>query len=177
MVYAPLEASAILKGSTILPEQALIFFNSRLNRPIKDAWWDSINRKLIENKVGVQDESALSSLTDCMRRELCHVPADRMMNAYLAALSHERKSARLLAMYSDFAWNELDDRALSLRAGIEAVERNSREPAYRIGLINKLIAMDKIDEAKRQRDALESMNLGGAYDADVARIDAAIVKH
>ncbi|WP_354515178.1 MULTISPECIES: hypothetical protein [unclassified Luteibacter] len=177
LVYAPLEAAAALKGSTILPEQALIFFNSRLDRPLKDAWWESINRKLEDNKIGVQDESALGALSDCMRQQLCQLPTGRMMQAYLAALSHESRSARLLAMYSDFAWNQLNDRKLSLQVSREAVAKNAREPAYRVSLINKLVAMGNLDEARKQRDQLAAMNVAGAYDTDIARIDAVLARH
>ncbi|HVI55390.1 MAG TPA: hypothetical protein VM621_10090 [Luteibacter sp.] len=176
LAYAPLERGAALKGSTILPEQALIFLNSRLGRPLKDAWWDSITSKLRENKVGVQDESALGALSDCMRQGLCHLPVGRMMDAYLAALSHESKSARLLAMYSDFAWNQLNDHELSVRVAREVVEVDGREPAYRISLINKLINLSRFDEARTQRDTLVTMNVGGAYDDDIARIDTALAK-
>ena len=36
LVYPPLEHAAKLPDSSILPQQALIFFNARMHRPIKD---------------------------------------------------------------------------------------------------------------------------------------------
>ncbi|HET6587562.1 MAG TPA: hypothetical protein VFG67_07325, partial [Oleiagrimonas sp.] len=52
--YAPLERAAALPHSSILPEQALIFMNSRMHKPIKPAWWDSMIAKLKSRDPGVQ---------------------------------------------------------------------------------------------------------------------------
>ncbi len=67
LAYAPLEASAALPNSSILPEQALIFMNARMGLRLKDAWWNSLIAKLKAKTPGVQDESSLSSLTQCVR--------------------------------------------------------------------------------------------------------------
>jgi hypothetical protein len=174
LAYDPLERAAALAGSGILPEQALIFLNARMHLPIKDAWWASMEEKLRTNKVTVQDESALGALSSCMQQQLCVLPVQGMMNAYLAALNHTNRSARLLATYADFAWNQLNDRELSIRMSQDAIRVSPRESAYRIGLINKLIVVQRWPEARTERQRLGTMNVAGDLNRDLANIDMRI---
>jgi hypothetical protein len=168
--YAPLEQAARLPGSSILPEQALIFLNSRMGLPTKSAWWDSMIAKLKEHSVGIQDESSLGSLTQCERDGLCNLPKQRMLEAYMAALSHPNPSARLLAMYGDYAWNVLDDRPLGLRMTEAAVTAAPHEPAYRITQIRMLASMDRANEARDAIEQLEKLNLGGRLDDSLTEL-------
>jgi hypothetical protein len=167
LAYAPLEHSAELPDSSILPEQALIFMNARMHLPIKDAWWDSLITKLKARKPGVQDESSLAALTKCVRDRLCDLPVSRMMAAFVAALSHPHPDARLLANYSDYVWNVLDDRSLGLRMAEEAVKADPGEPAYRITLVRMQIASNHIDEANEQMKALQRLDIGGRLDNSI----------
>ncbi|KJV30927.1 hypothetical protein [Luteibacter yeojuensis] len=162
--YAPLELAMRLNGSSILPEQALVFLNARLHRPVEDAWWASMTHKLSANSVTVQDESSLGALNDCMQRGLCDLPPDRMTAAYLAALSHPAPSARLLSMYGDFAWSTLHDRDLGLRMSIAAMQGAPREPVYRITVIRMLVAQGRMDDARTELTTLARMNVGGSLD-------------
>jgi hypothetical protein len=169
-----LERSASLPGSSILPEQALIFMNSRMNEPLKAAWWESMNAKLAAHKPGVQDESSLSALTQCAREGQCKLPLDRMSAAYLTALSHPNPSARLLSMYADYAWNLLGDRELGLRMIAEAVERAPREPAYRITEIRMHVANEDYAAAEKGIAELRTLNVGGYLDASLQQLEASI---
>lgn len=167
LAYAPLERAAALPGASILPEQALIFMNSRMHLPLKDAWWDSMIGKLKEHKSGVQDESSLSALTQCDRETRCDLPIDRMMAAFMAALSHPNPSARLLATYGDYAWNVLNDQDLGLRMTREAVKSAPDEAAYQITLIRMLTAQNRTREANRSLRRLESLNIGGRLNSSL----------
>jgi hypothetical protein len=172
LAYAPLERSAALPDSSILAEQALIFMNSRMNLPLKDAWWDSMIAKLKAQRPGVQDESSLGALTQCAREQNCDLPKDRMMEAFLAALSHPNPSARLLAIYGDYAWNVLDDKTLGERMLAEAVKAKPDEPAYHITLIRMLAALGRNDEARQAIKQLETLNIGGRLDGSIAGLRA-----
>lgn len=172
--YAPLERSAALPNSSILPEQALIFLNARMHLPIKDAWWDSLIAKLKAHKPGVQDESSLAALTKCVQDRLCDLPIDRMMQAFMAALSHPNPSARLLANYGDYGWNSLGDRMLGLRMMEEAVKADPDEPAYRITLIRMLAAVGRNEAARSELKRLESLNYGGRLDTSLAQLRATL---
>ena len=172
LAYPPLERAAKLPDSSILPEQALIFMNSRMHLPLKDAWWDSMVIKLKARKPGVQDESSLAALTQCAREQRCALPEQRMVQVFLAALAHPEPSARLLATYGDYAWNVLNDHDLGLRMIKEAVSAQPIEPAYQITLIRMLAAQGEKIEAEAAIKRLEALNIGGRLDTSLSGLRA-----
>jgi hypothetical protein len=172
LAYGPLEKAAALPEASILPEQALIFMNSRMHLPIKDAWWDGLVVKLKSRKPGVQDESSLAALTQCVREHRCDLPKHRMIDAFMAALTHPAPSARLLATYGDYAWNVLEDHALGERMIQDAVRTNPGEPAYRITLVRMLAAQGRKLEAERELQKLSALNIGGRLDHDLSSLRA-----
>jgi hypothetical protein len=174
LAYAPLERAAALPGSSILPQQALIFMNSRMRLPLKDAWWDSMIAKLRLHPLGVQDESSLGALAQCARSRECDLPQQRMLDAFGAALSHPRPGARLLSIYSDYAWNVLDDKPLGEQMAREAMAAGPTEPAYRITLIRMLLAQGRYGEAKQALQGLETLNFGGRLNNSIAELRARI---
>lgn len=169
-----LERAASLPGSSILPEQALIFMNSRMREPLKAEWWKSMIAKLAIHKPGVQDESSLAALTQCQREGHCELPLDNMSAAYMAALSHPNPSARLLSMYGDYAWNVLNDRTLGLRMISEAIDHAPREPAYRITQIRMLVAEQRYAEAAQGLGSLRALNVGGYLDDSLHQLETSI---
>jgi hypothetical protein len=175
LAYAPLERAASLPNSSILPEQALIFMNSRMHVPLKDAWWDSLIAKLKSRPSTVQDESSLAALTQCAREHHCDLPQDRMIDAFLAALAHPGPSARLLATYGDYAWNLLNDKPLGLRMLRLAVHSSPSEPAYRITLIRMLVVENQVGEAHAAFQQLQTMNYGGRLNTDLAELHKLIL--
>jgi hypothetical protein len=177
LAYAPLERAAAMPESSILPQQALIFMNSRMHIPLKDAWWDSMVAKLKAHKPGVQDESSLGALTQCAREHRCDLPIDRMMDAFVAALSHPRPSARLLATYGDYAWNVLEDRPLALRMANAAVAAGPNEPAYLITLARMLIANGDSAKARGIIDQLERLNISGRLDDSISALRTVLAHH
>jgi hypothetical protein len=170
LAYAPLEKSAALPHSSILPEQALIFMNARMHLPLKDSWWDSMIAKLKAHPPGVQDESSLGALTQCVRENSCDLPANRMMNAFMAALSHPNPRPRLLAIYGDYAWNVLNDHDLGERMTEKAVRTKPDEPAYRITLVRMLAAQGRKADAEKALKPLEAMNIGGRLDGSLSEL-------
>jgi hypothetical protein len=177
LAYAPLERAAAMPSSSILPQQALIFMNSRMGLPLKDAWWGSMIAKLKSRRPGVQDESSLGALTQCARESLCPLPKQRMISAFLAALSHPDPSARLLATYGDYAWNVLGDHDLGERLTAEATTVAPNEPAYWITLIRMLTVQGHRDEALEAMHELERLNTGGRLDSSLAELRALLVQH
>jgi len=168
LAYAPLEKAASFPESSILPQQALIFMNSRMGLPLKASWWDSMIAKLKARKPGVQDESSLVALTQCARDGACPLPTDRMVQAFEAALDHPHPSARLQATYADYAWNVLGDHALGERLIERAVQAAPSEPAYRITLVRMLIALNRMSDAATEIRRLQELNLGGQLTNQIA---------
>jgi hypothetical protein len=93
-----------------------------------------------------------------------------MTEAYQAALSHPAPSARLLAMYGDYAWNVLQDRNLGLRATAGAVAASPDEPAYRITLVRMLLACGRLADARIALNQLQQLNVGGRLNSELAEL-------
>ena len=165
--YAPLERAAALPKSSILPQQALIFMNSRMDLPLKDAWWNSMTAKLAALRPGVQDESSLAALVECARDDDCDLPKDKMQAAFEAAMSHPGPSPRLMSTYADYAWNVMGQRELGAGLQTRAVNGSPQEPAYLITLTRMLLAQHKVDEARTRLAQLEGLNLGGHLDGQL----------
>ncbi|WP_233202262.1 hypothetical protein [Dyella sp. AD56] len=176
LAYAPLERAANLPESSILPQQALIFMNSRMGLPLKAQWWDSMIAKLKARKSGVQDESSLAALAECARDGSCPLPTDRMVQAFEVALSHPAPSARLQATYSSYAWNVLDNHTLGLHMIEGAVNSSPSEPSYRVTLVRMLAANGDDAKARTALEQLQTMNLGGRLDATIQSLQALLDK-
>jgi hypothetical protein len=170
LAYAPLEKAASLPDSSILPQQALIFMNSRMKLPIKDAWWDTMIAKLRMQPPGVQDESSLNALTQCASERHCDLPRDRMTQAFTAALSHPNPSARVMATYGDYAWNVLGEHQLGERMTEEAVKASPDEPAYQITLIRMLANQGHNEAAQAALQKLEDLNVGGRLNGKLSEL-------
>nr|WP_167027554.1 hypothetical protein [Luteibacter sp. SG786] len=175
LAYAPLERAMELPGSSILPEQALIFLNARMHVPLKDSWWESIVRKLKVRRPSVQDESSLGALSTCAIQDLCDLPKDRMVEAFSVALSHPNPTARLLAMYSDYAWGELGDLDLAYRTIEDATAAAPAEPAYIITRTRIAIQLGQLQDAEVQIQRLEDLNIGGSLSTDIGKLKKSLV--
>lgn len=175
--YAPLEKAASLPRSSILPQQALIFMNARMGLPPREVWWDSMISKLGSRQPGVQDESSLIALSQCVQDGGCDLPQARMSQAFEAALSHPRPTARLLSAYGEYTWSVKSDKKLGERLLQRAVLASPREAAYRITLIRMLVAQQQYGEAEHQLRVLETLNVGGYLDETLRQLEASITRH
>lgn len=175
LAYTPLERAMNLPGSSILPEQALIFLNARMHVPLKDSWWDSIVRKLKVRRPSVQDESSLGALSTCAIQDLCNLPKERMVEAFSVALSHPNPTARLLAMYSDYAWGELGDLDLAYRTIKDATAAAPAEPAYIITRTRIAVQLGQLQDAEAQIQRLEDLNIGGSLSTDIGKLRKSLV--
>lgn len=174
LAYTPLERAAAMPESSILPQQALIFMNSRMHLPIKDAWWNSMIAKLKAKDPGVQDESSLGALVHCAQDGTCPLPPERMTAAFEAALSHPRSNARLQAVYGDYAWNVLGNHTLGVRMTAAAAAANPKEPAYHITLARMLAAQGRYTEAEQQIEVLQALDIGGRLDHGITNVRALV---
>ncbi len=170
LAYAPLERAAALPASSILPQQALIFMNSRMGLPLKDEWWDSMIAKLTSRRPGVQDESSMASLAQCAERNQCPLPQERMRSMFEAALTHTPPSPRLLATYADYAWNVMGNRSLGMSLQTQAVGTSPHEAAYLVTLIRMLLAQGDHAQAQERLKQLEQLNLGGHLDEQLGQL-------
>ena len=150
LAYPPLERAMNLPDSSILPEQALIFFNARLHRPIRQEWWNRMIARLKDRTPGVQEESSLQALTTCARQGLCELPKHEMVAAFTAALDHHHQSARIAEVYGDYTLNVLRDTPAALALFKRAVEIDPGEPIYRVTLVRLLAVTGHVQQARAE---------------------------
>lgn len=167
-----LQAAAELPRASILPEQALIMMSAKTGLPQMEPWWDRMISKLGRKKPSVDDVGGLLSLARCSYEPDCPLPRHRMLKAFLAALDHPQPSPRLLGGYATYAWNALGDPALAQSMAEAAVEAAPLEPAYRITLIQILLAAQRTDEAQAALQELEALNAGGRLAQEIASLSA-----
>ncbi|WP_250624065.1 tetratricopeptide repeat protein [Pinirhizobacter soli] len=176
LAYAPLERAAAIPGSSILAEQALIFMNARMKLSTDPSWWDSMLAKLRARPATVQDDSSMIALATCVGDDRCDLPNDRMTAAFEAVLSHPGHSARVLGSYGTYVWNETSDHNRAISLTRQAVERDPREPAYRISLVQMLIEQGERDQAREALGDLGKLNVGGRLDPDLARLKTQLAR-
>ncbi|MEO7325012.1 MAG: hypothetical protein ABIW82_09310 [Dokdonella sp.] len=172
--YAALQRASLMPASSILPEQTMILTASLMHRPVDERWWDRLVEKLKARVPDAQAVSALGALTRCVRDHDCDLPRERMLAAFEAAQSHPQSDARLLAIYSDYAWNVLGDRALGERVAAAEVAAQPGNADARIALARMHIVLGRPDKALEQVQALRRLNWTGRLDAPIAQLQGLI---
>jgi hypothetical protein len=170
--YASLERAAVLPGASILPQQALLILNARMDKPIKPERWDSLIAALKANPPDEADIGALAALTSCTKGDNCPLDASRMVEAYQAALTHPAPQASLIASYGDFAWNVLGEHEFAMRLMQRAVSAMPSAPGYRITLARMAAATGHPEIVREQVESLRRMNFGGRLDSDIETLEA-----
>ncbi len=165
-----LERAAALPGSSILPEQALIFVNSRMKRPVDERWWGSLYQKLATHPSTVQDDSSILALDSCARDGQCDIPSRKIVRAFELASRDGGGSARLLGAFGQYLWLTASDRERAVNIATKAVAKAPDEPAYRLNLARMLFALHRTAEARAQIAALERLNIGGRLDNSLAEL-------
>ena len=125
--------------------------------------------KLKRNRPTVEDEAAVRSLTDCQRAGRCVTDDARTLELYLAGLQHTPPSATILNSYAIFDFHRLHDTELALKL-VHASVAASRDLQYRVNLINFLIDLGRIDEARAELATLRRVARLGMMDADIAKL-------
>lgn len=161
-----LETAAHTPGSGILPETALIMISSRTERPIEDAWWDSMRAKLEDRQPTIDDSEAIRALTACQREGLCTLDDKRMLDLYLAALQHGATNASVMYSYAIFAFNRLHDETLALQLARDAAQ--SPDQQYRLNLVNFLIDLGRKAEAAAELKTVREKVRFGSMHAEIA---------
>jgi hypothetical protein len=159
-----LDRAMQVPGSTALPESAAILLATRSGTPVQEAWWRSLQHKLRTRPTGLAEVGALATLSDCVVERNCTLPAEEMVQSFLAALERG-PHPRVLHDYGIYAARVLDDQALALTLLGDAVKEAPDEVIYRISLSQLLIALHRGDEAVAHIDHIQHLGSLGRYDA------------
>lgn len=170
MALREFEHAASLPNSSPLSDQALIILASSTGQSVPDATWKRFGGKLLRRSVGPQELSALEGVVECRVQRKCKF-ADEQQLFRLLVLAVQRNpgSARLRAVYANYAFNVMSDRELAVRMIRDAVSLEPREPGYRswlvrIGLASNLLSSQEAEEAL---ELLRRSNGSGTYTRDI----------
>lgn len=139
---SPLYAKAIeefergmaLPKASPLPEQALILLMATNGQPVKDAWWDSIDRKLGTRPIGPQEHLAMSGLLS-ERAKGTRFDDDRFLQAWRLLEARGRVRPVNLARFAMYRLRQLDDETEALPRLVSAARA---DPSLRTQILAAL---------------------------------------
>jgi hypothetical protein len=94
-----------------------------------------------------------------------------MLAIYIAGLRHGPPDAAILYSYAIFAINRMHDTKLALDLARDA-DAASKDPQYRLNLVNFLLDLGRNEEAAAELDALKRTTRFGSMAKDVAAAQA-----
>src|SRR5690606_2282709 len=83
--FDALEAAMAVPDASPLPEAAALVLAARTGRPLQDAWWQGLHRKLADRPIGPQETGALATLVQCQVEGACIFDRARMLDLFAAA--------------------------------------------------------------------------------------------
>jgi len=146
--FKALQHAATMPGANILPDQGLLVLSAQLHRAPPDGTWERMQKKLATQPPSVQNLDALYKLNMCVIQGDCMLPADQMVNTFLAALKQTPPDTTVLTIYASYAFNSLHDSALALDLAREAVKEKPNDTQIRHNLLRLLTAAGHHAEAE-----------------------------
>lgn len=166
-------AAALAYGSG-LGEQGQIVMLARAGKPVPTATWDQLRQKLAGGGATVEQEGMLHSLVDCRIRSQCQLDDLQLQKTLLKAVSDNPGSVVLRVQYSNFAYNVMQDPALSITLMRDALLLDPDNATTRAGLVKLLLAskLHEPGEVERELVWLKAANTSGQLDAELDEIEA-----
>jgi tetratricopeptide (TPR) repeat protein len=156
--------------STALPESAAILLAARSKLPIKQAWWNGLQRKLRTRPIGLAETNALAALVDCELKHYCQLPQQDMVGTFRAALEHG-PTPELLSIYGNYALNVMQDPTLAFQQWQEAARIAPNVVQYQATLAQILIAIGRVDEARTPIMRVRQLGRLGQNEALAAELE------
>jgi len=162
-------AAAAVPNSTMLPEQALLMVAARTGTEQDPAWWAAMQTKLNSHPVGVQEISALYSLSRCQEEGHCSFDTGNMLDTFYAAIGTHPKPD-VLTIFGNYALNVMHDYDLALRLLRGAIELKPRDMQYHENLAKVLIFLRRFDEAGEEIQTMRGLDRLGVAGSRIAAL-------
>lgn len=162
--------AAGLPGGSPLPEQALIIMAARAQRAPPLGTWERLERKVLRRALGAQEISALEALVECHVSGPCRSRDAPILAELLPrVVQGNPNSARIRAIYANFAFNVMADPKLAMLLIREAVVLSPKDIVYRVWLVRLGLASNLLsaDEARSALEMLIENNNKQVYDQDI----------
>jgi tetratricopeptide (TPR) repeat protein len=157
-------------GSDALPYQAALMLAARTGQPLRQEWWQGLQRSLRDNPLKPQNQLALIALDNCSLEEICELPPADMLATFNAALE-KGDQAGILSIYGKYALQQLGDHELGLRLWREAARLDPGNAQFRINLAMLYSDLDRPEEARRELAALRLLGRFDQYRADADALE------
>ncbi len=156
-----------LPQSSVVCESGLILLAARAGRAADPAVWDSIVRKFEGGVPAVSDAEAMKLLIECHLKRKCPDQSPQLARAMKAAMGAPRPHYLMISVNAGFASNMLRDNAMAEANLREVVRQLPDNSMARTNLIRFLVARGRFDEADREVDALQPLNVFGSLDSRI----------
>lgn len=154
--YALYSKAAELHPADTLGLFGLIQLNSRYDQPIEDLWIDALVRRIESYPFAPSTGNSIASLEMCVAAGSCKLHPDAMERIIRAALAnsslHSRAKTQIQFAWSDFLFRVRNDVDTAMVAAVSAADGNLKDIDNQITLINMMINMNKLAEAKSRID-------------------------
>lgn len=154
-------------GSSILPEQGLLWLSAKYHLPMDASWWANMQRKLSANPASAQDTAALYTLVNCQLQDVCSFPKSPMIAVLRAARQRNPRDPDILTIYANYNLNILQQHAIARTMMRKAIELSPKTPQYWINLIKLDIFLGRYGDASNEIDRLAKLNRFGNLDNDI----------
>lgn len=153
-----------LPQSSVVCESGLVLLAARDGRPADAAIWDSMIHKFENGVASVSDAAAMKLLVDCHRQRKCPDQVPQLTRTMKAAMTGAKPHYLMISVNAGFASSVLHDNAMAESNLREVVRQLPDNSMARTNLIRFLILMHRLDEAQREVDALQAINVFGSLD-------------
>lgn len=143
-----LERAAKLPNSGALADINLVVLNSRAHLAVPSVAWLRLQENLRQHPLSASDIGGLELLSQCAADGECQPDAGSMVATFIAALSHQPPSPKVLTAYANYVFSALHDAELAVRVTREAIPMAPNDINLRRNLLILLIASNRLEEAR-----------------------------
>ena len=166
-----MEEARAAPRSGILPHSALLMLAANTGQPVQHVWWNEMSTRLRANPVGIQEISAIASLTRCAREGRCEFPPARMLATFQAALAHG-PNPEILNIEADYFLNIMRQPQAALALWQDAIKLNPQEAQYRVNRIKLLIALGREQDARNEIRQLRELGRLGQNESTARQLES-----
>lgn len=166
------ETAARLDKNDTKPLFALIMMSASTGKPVEPVWLQELTHRLEAAPYAAITSDKLNTLTECQLEAYCKLANSEFEGLLRAALRNPTLTgvnrAKVLDALSSYTIKVLRDNDAALGIMKQSVQAAPREVAFRFAMIEFLIALGRIDEAKEQLAIVKKMDTSQDYSTKIA---------
>lgn len=172
------EAAVVLDKSDTKALFGLIMLNSSRGREAESGWLEELKRRLETAPYAAITSDKLIALVDCQLQGRCRLTDAELEGLLQAALRNPTLTgtnrSKVLYAMSSYTINVKRDYSAALELMHQMVQFAPHEVAYRSALINFLIALQRIDEAREQLSLLKRLDTLQDYSVEIGLLEQSL---